>query len=620
MHVRGKVTLLLALLFAVLIAAQWGIQHYLMLPRFVELERANARTDMERVEFTVERELQSLAAMADDWGNWAEPWDYMRDHNPSFVRANLTDAAVKSLKVDYVALLGMDGHYEWSRAFDPGTGKQIAIRLNRSGQLEPQWARALADGTQVTGLIDTDAGVMLAAGAPILDGFNNGPSRGMVIIGRLLDQTELQRIGRQAQVALDMRAWDDARDASLRHLLGREGGRLPMTETATTTRIEHAFANGSGRPLLVLGITLPRTISQSGHVAVRYSTLMLGLAGGLVLLVLLVLLGRIVLNPLASVTEHALGIAAADDLSQRLNYNRSDELGKLAHAFDDMVGKLADSRRELADRSFESGAAENASGVLHNLGNAMTPLAVNVTSLRSQFAAMPMDELQRTVEEFLLGTADPQRQADLRQFLELLVKELSLTHEQAAGSLKQVVGHVEVMQDALAAQLSQQRAGPVLQSISPSELITRSFSRLPREQRDRLELEVAPGVASLGVLSLPSTTLALVLQELARYAAACTEQAGAPRTRFRIDARLVTHGRQVLYMNVSQDFGALVGEDTSTLFLKDGAAVPNAAAPATSAARGLHWCANTLNALGGGITARSEGVGRGLLFELRLPL
>jgi HAMP domain-containing protein len=403
-------------------------------------------------------------------------------------------------------------------------------------------------------------------------------------------------------------------------LLRHDPKSVPLTETATTTRVEHAFANISGRPLFVLGISVPRTISQNGHAAVGYSTLMLGLAGGVVLLVLLVLLGRMVLNPLATVTEHAQSIATADDLSQRLNYNRSDELGKLAHAFDDMVSKLADSRRELADRSFESGAAENASGVLHNLGNAMTPLAVNVTALRNQFDAMPMDELQRTLEEFLGGSADPQRQADLRQFLELLVKELSQKREHAAGSLKQVVGHVEIMQDALATQHSQKRAGPVLQSITPTELITRSFSRLPPEQRERLELEVAPGVASLGVLSLPSTTLALVLQELAQYAAACAERAGLARTRFRIKAKLVIQGRQVLHMNVMQDCGGLGADETRTLFLKDDAAPPGVAGRAATAARGLHWCANTLNALGGSIAARSEGVGRALSFELRLPL
>jgi sensor domain CHASE-containing protein len=635
MRVRAKVTILLALLLAVLIAAQWAIQQRLMLPRFVELERASAQTDMQRVELAVERELESLGASASDWGNWAEVWRYMRDHNRTFAQANLTDAAVQSLKVDYLAVLTQDGRYEWSRAIDPANGRQIAIRLNRSGQLEPSWVQARVSGTPITGLIDTDVGVLLAAGAPILDGFNKGPARGMVIVGRMLDNAELQRIGRQAQVALDMRVWDkdsdagDAGAASSAAPTAVPAKRQQLIETATTTRVEHAFANRSGRPLLVLGISVPRTISRHGHVAVRYSTLMLSLAGGVVLLVLLVLLGRIVLNPLASVTDHAQRIAAADDLSSRLNYNRSDELGKLAHAFDDMVGKLADSRRELVDRSFESGAAENASGVLHNLGNAMTPLSVNVASLRQHLDAMPVDELQRTLEEFLRGTADPERQRDLRQFLELLVKELVVTRERAGESLGQVVGHAGAIQSVLAEQHAQPRAGPVLQQITPAELVARSLARLAPAQRERLALDVAPGVAALGTLSLPSTTLALVLQELAQYAAVCAEQADQARTRFGIAAKLLSaNGRRVLSMDISQDCGGVGAEQLRTLFEKDPAAVPiatampNAAAMRStgSAGRGLHWCANTLNALGGSIAAYSGGVGAGLRFEIRLPL
>ena len=79
----------------------------------------------------------------------------------------------------------------------------------------------------------------------------------------------------------------------------------------------------------------------------------------------------------------------------RLAYERSDELGTLAKAFDNMVERLAQTRRELVDRSFESGAAENASGVLHNLGNAMTPLAVNVAKLQQQLGAVSTDRSAR---------------------------------------------------------------------------------------------------------------------------------------------------------------------------------------------------------------------------------
>ena len=45
MRVRAKVTIVLALLFVALIAAQWAVEQRLMLPKFVELERASAHTD-----------------------------------------------------------------------------------------------------------------------------------------------------------------------------------------------------------------------------------------------------------------------------------------------------------------------------------------------------------------------------------------------------------------------------------------------------------------------------------------------------------------------------------------------------------------------------------------------
>ena len=95
MRVRAKVTILLALLFAALIAAQWVIQQRLVLPRFVELERDSARTDMQRVVLAVGREQQALSAQAADWGNWQELWKFMEGRNPGFVQASLTDVSFR---------------------------------------------------------------------------------------------------------------------------------------------------------------------------------------------------------------------------------------------------------------------------------------------------------------------------------------------------------------------------------------------------------------------------------------------------------------------------------------------------------------------------------------------
>jgi signal transduction histidine kinase len=615
--IRVKVTILLALLFTTLIAAQWVIQQQLMLPRFVELERDSARTDMQRVVLALEREQQALGALAADWGNWKDLWRYIQDHNADFAHTSLTDNAVRTVKANYMALIALGGRFDWRHGLDHGTGKPLTIRLNGNDQLEPAWASAVAQGLPVSGLIKTNLGVMIAAGAPILDGYGHGPARGMVIMGRLLNKDELLRLGNQAQVTLDMRAWGEDPTADAMVSAALRVGDARLTASENSTRIERGFPNLSGVPLLALGIDVPRTISHRGADAVRYSTRMLGVAAFIVLAALLALLGRMVLTPLAQVTAHAQQIAAADDLSARLAYDRRDELGALARTFDHMVERLAQTRRELIDRSFESGAAENASGVLHNLGNAMTPLSINITELQQQLGTVPAGDLQLALEELRRGTPDPERRRDLQQFVQLTAADLLHSLRRSDERVRQVIAQTELIQAVIAEQRQHRRSEPVRQLMRPAELIARSIEHVAPVHRERLQVELAPGLSALGPLSLPATMLGMVLQNLAQNAAESAAHAGLPRTRLRFDANLVeSSGQQALRISASDEAAGIAAEDLPRLFQKGYSTKP----PASNSGLGLHWCANALRALGGHITVHSDGPGRGARFECQVPL
>ena len=617
MRVRAKVTILLALLFAALIAAQWVIQQRLMLPRFVDLERESARTDMQRVAFAVGREQQALNAQAADWGNWQELWKYLQGRNPGFEHTSLTDISFRTAKIDYMAVITTDGRFKWNHGPYSDSGRPLTLRLNGTDQLETAWTQALAQGQSVSGLIATDRGVLVASGAPILNGFGQGPARGLVIMGRLLNNAELLRLGNQAQVVLDMRSWGDDRGVELQLRSPRALSEGLLTESESTTRIERAFTNLSGAPLLTFGISVPRTISHRGAEAVQYSTRLLGVAACIALAALLVLLGRIVLTPLARVTDYAQRVAAADDLSARLGYARRDELGTLARALDNMVERLAASRRELIDRSFESGAAENAAGILHNLGNAMTPMSVKVAGLQQQLGAAPVEDLQQALTELKDGTPDDARRRDLQQFVQLAATELAHTLQQGSAQLRSIVEQTHVMQAVLAEQRRHQRSGPVLQSVTPAELVARGLQQIAPEHRERLDVALSPAFAALGSLSLPCTTLGMVLQNLAQNAAESAAQAGLARTRLRFEATVTdADGNRALRITVSDNAGGIAPEQLSRLFHKG----YSTKSQVTNSGLGLHWCANTLHALGGTITAHSDGPGRGAQFEILVPL
>ena len=144
------------------------------------------------------------------------------------------------------------------------------------------------------------------------------------------------------------------------------------------------------------------------------------------------------------------------DLGARLNLASRDEIGRLAREFDGMVARVEQSRRQLVDQSFHAGFAELAKGVLHNLGNAMTPLAVRVSKLGDRLRAAPVDDLIRAAAELEDSDTQSERShADLKTFMHLGCREMS-------ASIRESLRDLEVIQrQATLVQTASQRADAI---------------------------------------------------------------------------------------------------------------------------------------------------------------
>ena len=221
------------------------------------------------------------------------------------------------------------------------------------------WRQALRTGRPISGLLRTSQGPLLAAMQPILDGSNSGPHRGMVLMGRLLTPEMVTQIGTQAHVALTMTIPGAAQPVGpgigSPVQLARD---TRLVEQVDNTVLFKDFSDASGLPLLTMRVDVPRTISARGRGTVAYASLFLLMAGATVLVLLIVLLGRAVLDPLTHITRHARKIGSSGDLTSTLDLARPDELGDLAREFDGMVGRLAAAK---AQAEIQAERAEGAS-------------------------------------------------------------------------------------------------------------------------------------------------------------------------------------------------------------------------------------------------------------------
>jgi signal transduction histidine kinase len=606
MNIRPKVMALVAGLFGALIAMEVAIQEREIMPSFASLERADARTSMTRVEFSVKRTLEALESTAADWSDWGELFQFMKDRNPGFIATYTTPVVMAPLKVDMLLLVDRAGAVVFATTRRSGSGEPLPIDLAQHAALPADfpWRRDLTTGRAMSGLIRTDQGVMMLAAAPILDGSGKGESLGLAIFGRLLTPAQVQEIGTQAQAMLTLQEPPGS-------------GRPPsLIESATVTQVLRTFDDIHGRPVMTLAVDVPRSITLQANAAITYSLWYLVGAAMAVSILLIVLVNRLVLGPIARVTRHAVAVGAGGDLTGRLDFTGDDEIGRLAREFDRMVERVAESRRQLVDQAFNAGYAELARGIMQHLESAMAAFGVHLSLLGGRLKAAPVADVVAAAAELAEHPAEARRRTDLAHFVQYGCEQI----EAAVAEAHADVAVMERQASIVTATLAEQRASAgnehVLEAVRLPDLLAQTLDIVPDACRRRLRVEMDDSWRTVGVVTVARTVLRLVLQNLIINAADAVREAGHDQGAVRLTAD-IDHGegRPRLHIQCRDNGNGIAPEHLTQVFDKG----YSTKSRTTNDGIGLHWCANAVRSLGGRIWASSDGPGRGASLHVLLP-
>jgi two-component system NtrC family sensor kinase len=621
-NIRTKVVVLLSAVFLAFALVEWGVGEALLLPRFEQIELDNARTAMTRIDFGVHQTLAGLEVSATDWGNWANTYRFIQDHNADYRSENLHPTAMKQLHLSALAFIDAEGNFVWSHAVDATTGAAVALDLFRYSSLPANfpWQQNLRNARSGQGLIATNRGVLLVAVAPILDGFGRGPSRGLVVMGRLLTHAEVADIGARSQTSVALTAIRNTADGAPQLLARR--GQVPTGDEITTTdamtQVSRVFNDLYGQPVMTLRVDVPRTIAARARTTVAYAMAFTVGAAVAVLLLLLAVLDRMVLAPLHRVTGHAIAIGAGDDLTTRLNLDRADEIGALAIEFDRMVAQVAESRRRQIDHSFDAGMAELSRGVLHNIGNAMTPLGVRVAKLQQQLLAAPTADVERALAERGLVSSDADRLADLDEFLRLASGDLAELIKAAESDAGVIARQAGIVQNALTEQLQPLHgATGADEPVDLPAIVSQSLEIVPDACREQVNVELDRSLQAVGPVRLARTVLRLVLQNLIINAAEAVQTAARGRGVVRFSATMISELGDHKLLLECEDTGVGIAAENLERVFERGYSTKRRSG---NLGIGLHWCATAVGALGGRIWATSDGPGRGSTMHLLMPV
>lgn len=607
MTIKWKITALVGILFAVLGGAQWIIAKNVLMPSFSELENSQADIAMRRVEYGVDQTLDQLSLTVGSWGNWTDAYRFAQDHNRTFVSEQVTAAGLTQLNINALLFVDLSGRILAAHAMDLQSGKSLDLDLTSAQELPENfpWRANLADGRPAKGLLKTNRGILMLAAAPVLDGYGHGPSRGMVIIGRLVSDAEIGKIGARAQAKVSMVPFKDA------------GIPQWSLKTDDVTQVYRTLNDLYGRPIMTLRVDVPREITLRGHSAVNYASGYLMGAAIIVVALLVVILNRVVLSPLAVVTKHAVEIGAGKDLGTRLDFQKADEIGVLAREFDRMVARVAETRGQLIDQSFHAGRAEVATNVLHNVGNILNSVNISANLVADRLKNSKASGVSRIAS--LLQEQGPsagqfissdERGKRVPEYLSALGEQL-LTDQRVAleeiDSLRENLDHIK---DTVAMQQKFAKFCGVTEVIPVADLVEDSV-RLNAGAFERHGVTLRREFGEVPPITVDRHKVLQILVNLIRNAKYACDDSGRLDKMITLRTERVATGVRICVI----DNGIGIPPENMARIFNHGFTTREA-----GHGFGLHSAALAAQELGGSLRAESEGAGFGATFVLDLPL
>lgn len=347
MSLRKKVVLVFVLALGMISAATYAVSYLVISRNFERLEERIVRANLLRVSNAVGHQQQHLDVIANDWGNWSSTYQFMGKKYPEYAEKEIFEETFKRYDINVFLLVDLTGRVILCRDFGDsehicGNGRAlwfITRAMRRVGGEKGERA--------ASGLLVIAGRPMQVSTTPILRTNHSGPSRGTLLMGRWMNEQQVQKIGNM--LALPMTAVVGSASGIHRATAGPDWGEKQWLEPSgkeTITgfvRIKDIF----GGPGMVLSTEFKRDLAHQGRLAQRW---LFGEIFGVAMLLQVAgffLLQRIVLSRIARLGATATAISSTGDLSQRVSVSENDEITALENSFNSMVQDLEESRREL---------------------------------------------------------------------------------------------------------------------------------------------------------------------------------------------------------------------------------------------------------------------------------
>lgn len=632
MRLIHRVIIILSAAALAMLVGNALILHLLVGKEFRNLENELAVRNANRAVDAVSGNLAHLRSSAMDWAAWDSSYAFMQGENVrDFVDQNLMLQSFQGIQVNLMYFLRDDGTVVWGGIHDLETGDRVdlpefpsdRLPFERFAFFQPEEGEPDRSGILMTG-----RGPMLVVGVPVHRADGTGPAAGILVFGRFLDSGLIDRLGRQvhARFTLDpigrrqspVKVQEPTGEIATGEDYAAGGRERPrITVEGGQLRVQSVLRDIAGNPALMLETNYARSISAAGDSMVNYVLALMGAVLGITGLAILLMLNGTVLKPVARLMDRVLearGVTERPRIDTDAKDGAPDEIAILGAEFERTMAQLEETRNRLVEQSFYTGAAELVGGMTHNVRNALTPISIKLWHIGRALDMAHLDKMEAAVAKVAEATAGRPDCELAVTYLKACMEHLRTSHSTIETDLGVIGDQATHIEQIFYDHERFSRAKRQVETIEVVGVIEEASKLL--QHGDAIKIEIAPNLRKLPQVRGHHVVLTQVFGNLVVNAEEAILAGGRTAGKIMIEGKVVTNdGSDMVELHFTDD-GQGIPEDKLDRIFERGYSTRRA----HSGGIGLHWCANSLAGMGGGIWAISDGVGKGATIVVRLPV
>lgn len=351
MKLLPKASWIISLTLLIVLSIFYLIMNHILLEKYASLEQMEIQGDLERILDAIRYEIKINNNKLGDWAIWNETYQFIQDHNPSYIKNNLSNDELVTLGINVMVFVNKDKKIVATRKYPHNSSWPVA-ELIEYLQNSPNLLSHHFKESTVYGLVTLSNTLMLLASRPILRNDKTGPIMGTLIFGKFFDQGLSQAITQRLRLNIRFYSFQEAQQhLNLQPVITVLATPKPFLVLPKNKQLVEGFTwfyDLNNQPSLLIHLSKNRPIYQQGLQLLNRFLVALTLSGLLFLGISLLLIRQLVLSRLFQLVRDVQMITRSGDVSQRVQVVGQDELAVLSQEINAMLNSLEDKSQALA--------------------------------------------------------------------------------------------------------------------------------------------------------------------------------------------------------------------------------------------------------------------------------